>query len=133
MEGKKSKKKEDKVYFSEDGVLNVNNQEYITSITKKKMIDGIEHDGITVFQKFDRKDFNKKVGLIADKIKDVLSKEELIKELIEKQAMNDIDKLYDILKLKGKKKKVTKQGGCIGIKIGSGKPKTGGRYLQLID
>ncbi len=124
--------KEDKVYIAEDGTLVVNSQEYVESQTKKKMIDGIEHQGKTIFRKFDRKDFNKKVELIVNKIKDSVTKEELVKELIEKHAIDDINKLYDILKSK-KKPKITKQDGCIGIKIGSGKPKTGGRYFQLIE
>jgi len=131
MVERKSKKKGDEVYFSADGVLTINNQEYVSSISKKKKIDGIEHEDKILMRKFDRKDFNKKVGLIVNKIKDVLTKEELVKELIEKQAISDIDKLYDVLK--GKRKKVTKQEGCVGIKIGSGKPKTGGRYIQLIE
>ncbi|HUS49800.1 MAG TPA: hypothetical protein VMZ91_06525 [Candidatus Paceibacterota bacterium] len=133
MEGKKKNK--DEVYISEDGILTINNQEYLGSITRKKMIDGIEHDGKTIFKKFDRKDFDKKVSLIVDKIKNTVTKEELIEELIIKQGTSEIDRLYDVLKsAKGKKKqKITKQDGCIGIKIGSGKPKTGGRYLQLID
>ena len=130
MEGKKKDK--DKVYISEDSILTVNGQEYIGSITKKKIIDGIEHEGKTIFKKFDRKDFNKKVDLIVNKIKHTLTKEELIKELINKQAIIDIDKLYNLLKQTKKKSKITKQDGCIGIKIGSGKPGTGGRYLQLI-
>ncbi len=126
------KNHENKVYIAEDGVLVINDQEYVQSITKKKKIDGIEHEGITLFRKFDKKGFNKKVELIVDKIKDSMTKEELVKELIKKQAIDDIDKLYEILKSK-KKPKITKQDGCIGIKIGSGKPKTGGRYIQLIE
>ena len=72
MEGKKKDK--DKVYISEDSILTVNGQEYIGSITKKKIIDGIEHEGKTIFKKFDRKDFNKKVDLIVNKIKHTLTK-----------------------------------------------------------
>ncbi len=123
---------EDKVYVSEDGTLIVNGQEYIESKTKYKKIDGIEHVDKVLYRKFDRKDFNKKVNLIVDKIKSKVTKEELVKELIGKHAIDDINKLYDILKSK-KKPKITKQDGCIGIKVGSGKPKTGGRYFQLIE
>lgn len=129
------KKKKVDVYLSSDGMVTVNGQEYIGTITKKKMVDGIEHEDKTIFKKFDRKDFNKKVSLIVDKIKHTLTKEELIKELIKKREIFEIDRLYEVLRsTKGKKKpKITKQDGCIGIKVGSGKPKTGGRYFQLID
>ena len=127
-------KKKDEVYMADDGMMVINGQEYIGTITKKKMIDGIKHEDKTIFKKFDRKDFDKKVSLIADKIKHTLTKEELITELIKKREIFEIDRLYEVLKsAKGKKKpKITKQDGCIGIKVGSGKPKTGGRYFQLI-
>ena len=127
--------KKDEVYMADDGMMVVNGQEYIATITKKKMIDGIEHEDKTIFKKFDRKDFNKKVNLIIDKIKHTLTKEELIAELIKKKGIFEVDRLYEVLKTTKEKKKpkITKQDGCIGIKVGSGKPKTGGRYFQLID
>ena len=129
---KQNKNKEDKIHMTHDGILVVNGQEYIECKTMNKKIDGIEHIDKVTFQKFDRKDINKKIDFIAKKIEDTLNKEELIKELVQKKALNEINKLYDLLK-SNKKPKMKKQSGCLGIKIGSGKPKTGGRYLQLID
>ena len=121
----------DKIHMTNDGILVVNGQEYIESQMKMKKIDGIEHIDKVIFQKFDRKEINKKIEFISKKIKDTLDKEELVKELIKKKAINEIDKLYKLLK--GEKKEIKVQKGCLGLKIGSGKPKTGGRYVQLID
>lgn len=125
----------DKIHLTSDMVLVVNGKEYIPSRLKYKKIDGIEHTDRTTFQEFNRKEIKKKISFIVDKIKKTVSKEELLKELLQKQALSEIDKLYNVLQpTKSKKpKKITKQEGCIGIKIGSGKPKTGGRYFQLIE
>ena len=126
------KNNEDKIHMTPDGILIVNGQEYIEFKMMNKKIDDIEHIDKITYRKFDRNEFNKKVKFIAKKIEDTLDKEELVRELVKKQATNEINKLYDLLKEK-KKPKIKKQEGCIGIKIGSGKPKTGGRYFQLIE
>ena len=126
------KNNKDKIHMTSDGVLVVNGQEYIEFRAMSKKIDGIEHTDKITYQKFKRKEFNKKVNFIAKKIEDTLDKKELVKELVKKHATNEIDKLYDLLKGQ-KKPTIKKQRGCIGIKIGSGKPKTGGRYIQLIE
>jgi len=100
-----------------------------------KKIDGIEHIDKHKMAEFNRDEFNKKVELIAEKISGSLTKEELLKELLKKQSPLEINKLHTVLSEKKPKKKpkITKQEGCLGIKIGSGKPKTGGRYIQLIE
>ncbi len=126
------KNNEDKIHMTSDGILIVNGVEYVEFRVISKKIDGIEHTDKTTYKKFDRKEFNKKVKFIADKIEFTLDKKELVKELVKKQAINEINKLYDLLK-ENKKSIIKKQEGCIGIKIGSGKPKTGGRYIQLIE
>ncbi len=126
--------KKDEIYMTSDEVMVVNGKEYLIGRQVMKKIDGIDHVDKICLKEFDREDFNKKVELIAEKISGSLTKEELLKELLKKQTPLEIDKLYNVLSVKSKKpKKLTKQDGCIGIKIGSGKPKTGGRYLQLID
>jgi len=124
-------KNKDKIYITSDDILVVNDQEYVMGSTSHKDINGIKHVKKVKAVKFDRERHNKQVDFIVNKIKDNLVKEELIKELILKQDMSEIDKIYKTLK-KGRKK-IEVQEGCIGIKIGSGYPKTGGRYFQLID
>ena len=125
----------DKIHLTPDGILVVNGKEYIPSRVKYKKIDGIEHTDKITYMEFKRKEIKKKISFIVDKIKKTVSKEELLKELLQKQALSEIDKLYNVLQptKSEKPKKITKQEGCIGIKIGSGKPNTGGRYFQLIE
>ena len=124
--------KKDEIYVTHDGMLMVNGKEYIESQCKIKKIDDIEHVYKVTFKEFDRKEFNKKVAFISKKIESKLNKEELIIELVQKKAVNEINKLYDLLNTT-KKPTIKKQNGCLGIKIGSGKSKTGGGYVQLID
>ncbi len=126
MKNKKS------VYLKPNGVLVVNEKQYVLSNNKIKKIDGVEHIDRTLFMEFNEKKFEKMRDFIVEKIKDSLDKKEMIEELVKKISLNEISNLYKILKT-NKKKKITKQKGCLGLKIGSGKPKTGGHYLQLID
>ena len=123
-----------KPYLTHDGFLVVDGKEYVGSITKQKDMDGIKHIDKQLFTPFDRKGFEKKIDFIAEQIKYSLDKNEIIKELLKKRGLNEIDSLYKLLKKDEKqKKKITKQKGCLGLKIGSGKAKTGGAYLELID
>ena len=124
--------KKQSVYLTHDGVLVINGKEYVLSTSKRKKIDGIEHIDKTIFKEFDKEEFEKRIGFIVEKIKDSLDKDEIIKELLKKLGLYEVNSLYTIFK-KGKKKKITKQEGCLGLKIGTGKPKTGGAYLQLIE
>lgn len=127
-------KKKKNPFLTHDGFLVVNGKEYVESISKKKEIDGIKHIDRVLFAEFDRKGFEKKISFISERIKESLDKDQLIRELVKKKALSEIDSLYKILKGDDKKKKkITKQEGCLGVKIGTGKSKTGGAYLQLID
>ena len=125
--------KKQSVYLTHDGILMVNNKAYIGSSTKLKDVDGIKHVDKELFKEPDIQKFDQKVDFIVKKIKDSLEKEEIIRELVIKTGPYEVNKVYKIFKKAKKKKKITKQKGCLGLKIGSGKPKTGGGYLELID
>jgi len=122
----------DKIHYTSDGTLVVNGKEYIMGRARSKFIDGIEHLDKTEARPFDRKDHNKKVKFIVEKIQKALDKKELIKELLDSKGQKELDNLYNLLQGK-KKPKMQAQEGCLGLKIGSGKKKTGGAYLQLIE
>jgi len=128
-------KKEIEVHFDSSGVLIINGQSYVPSIERIKDVDGIKHVDKTLVRKFDIKAFESKANYIAMRIMDSLDKKQLIKELLEKKGISEVEKLYSVLKGDEKlnKKKITKQNGCVGIKVGTGKQKTGGYYLQLIE
>lgn len=127
----KNKKKE--VYYTGDGILVIDGKEYVESITREKDIDGIKHTDKTLMALFNRKDFEDKCKFIANSISKKLDKKLLIKELVKKRGINEVNSLYKILYDKKKRKKISVQRGCLGVKIGSGKKKTGGGYIQLID
>ncbi len=128
-------KKDPEVYMDSTGVLIIDGQHYIQSLDKMKKIDGIEHIDRTLMRKFDLKGFEDKADYIAKRIMYCLDKKQLVKEIIEKKGVLEVEKLYKVLKgdEKSKKKKITRQDGCVGIKIGTGKQKTGGFYFQLIE
>ena len=128
-------KKDPEVYMDSDGILIIDGQHYIQSVDKKKKIDGIEHINKTLMKKFDLKGFEDKANYIAKRIMYCLSKKQLIKEMIERKGIIEVEKLYKVLKgaEKSRKKKITRQDGCVGIKVGTGKEKSGGFYFQLIE
>ena len=125
-------KKKKSVYYTPDGILMIDGKGYVESVVRQKDIDGIKHTDKILFREYDLEAFDKKRNFICEKIKDSLDKDEMVKELVKKLPLNEINNLHKVLK-EGKKKKITKQKGCLGLKIGSGKAKTGGAYVQLID
>jgi len=124
------KKKE--MYISSDGLLVIEGKKYIESVTKYKMIDGIEHIDKTLLLEFDEKDFNKKVSHIAQVLSKQLDKEDIVNELVKKKPINEINALYKLF-TESKIKSLKVQKGCLGIKINSGEAKTGGGYIELIN
>ena len=120
------------VYLDHEDVLVIDGKKYIPSKQKMKDIDGIKHVSKTMMVEFDEKNFNKKVKHIANVLSKKIDKEELIKELVQKKPITEINSLYKLF-TESKIKELKVQKGCIGIKINSGYPKTGGRYFQLID
>lgn len=126
----------DKIHITPDGMVVVNGQEYLLDKDELKEIDGIKHINKTTVRKFDRKGFDKKVDYVKKKIEKSLDKKRIVEELLKKHPVKEIDRLYNLLKedeSKVKKKKMSTQDGCYGLKIGSGKKKTGGMYLSLFD
>jgi hypothetical protein len=120
------------IYFNSDGILVIDGKKYIPSKDKMKDIDGIKHIDKTLMIEFDEKDFNKKINHIANVLSKEIDKQELIKELVNKKPIHEINSLYKLF-TESKVKSLKVQKGCIGIKINSGHPKTGGRYFQLVD
>ncbi len=125
-------KKKPEIFLNSDGLLVIDGKEYNQcSRDELEDIDGIKHFDKTAFKEFNREEFEEKVEFITSRIKQNLRKDDLIKELIKKNTFSAINKLYNVLK--DEKKEIKVQRGCIGIKIGTGKSKTGGAYLQLIE
>jgi len=120
------------MYLKPDGTLVIDGKEYVGGKNKMKKIDGIEHVDKIYLREVDTVKLDKKVEFILEKIKATVSKEELLRQLLKKVPLNELDKTYKSLKKKGKKK-VSSQKGCLGFKVGTGKFKTGGSYLQLIE
>jgi len=122
------------IHLTHDGVLVVDGKEYVQGVDKMKKIDGIDHVDKTTFMKFNRKEHEKKVKFISKKISKVVKVQDLIFEVMKNKGRNEINKLYEVLKkVKDEKKEIKVQEGCLGLKILSGKPKEGGRYIQLVD
>ncbi len=127
-----SKPLKKEIYLDSEDTLVIDGKKYIPSKTKMKDIDGIKHVEKTLMIEFDEKDFKKKVNHVANILSKKINKEELIKELISKKPISEINSLYKLF-TESEIKSLKVQRGCLGIKINSGYPKTGGRYFQLVD
>jgi len=119
-----------KVYFKEDeNILVIDGQKYTHQRTTYKKIGKQEHVDKHIFVKLDKEDKKKKTEFIKEKIKNRVSKEKVLSEIINNLQLSDLNKIYKILKTK--KPKITRQDGCLGIEINGGKRNTA--YIQLVE
>jgi len=96
-------------------------------VTTKKM-DGQVHDDKVIFEvaKEDTKD---KLEFIKDKLRPSIDVADVLEEILRPMTTAEVNKIYKILK--DKKPKVTKQKGCLGLKIDGGKHNTS--YIQIFE
>jgi len=125
-------KKKPKMYFDpEKEALFLEGTYYLMGTPKYKKIGGIKHIDYVPLSKYDTEKQKKNIKFVTKGIKELVSKEELLEELLGKElGPVDIKRLIKAIK---EGKKIEKQKGCIGLKVGSGKKKDGGMYVSLVE
>jgi hypothetical protein len=96
-------------------------------VTTKK-IDGDIHDDEVIFE-IATDETEDKLAFIKEQLKTKINVKDVLDEIVRPMTTAQVDKLYKILK--EKKPKVTKQKGCLGLKIDGGKHNTA--YLSIFD
>ena len=99
---------------------------------KTLKIDGIPHIEQLIFEEVtdkDLKEAQKITKFIVNKLKNKVSKKDIMNEIIKQIPSKEQKRLYEILKLKHAK--VKKQRGCLGLLIDAGKRRRA--YVQLYE
>lgn len=119
-----------KVYFKPDEkVLVIDGIKYTHKRTTYKKIDGIEHVDKELFVRLDEKKLKEKTELIKEKLKDAIPKDKLIGQVVSKMSVSEVNRIHKIITTK--KPKITRQDGCLGVKIDGGKRNTA--YVEIFD
>jgi hypothetical protein len=99
-------------------IIDVNGKKYRMKSEKAKRIDGILHGDKVVFVPFDEVDeqkHNERIDYIVEQIQESVNREEILKEVLRLRPENELIKIEKLLKSGAK---ITRQRGCICLKIG---------------
>lgn len=110
---KKLKKVE--IYAKDQGIIIIDGEKFKVKEDKHKLIDGHWHEHKATFVQFDEKEFDKDLEFIIDNIEHLLTKREIMKEILKHIPISEVNKIKNRLK---KGAKITKTEGCITINIG---------------
>lgn len=103
-------------------IIEVDGQKYICEREKLKKIDGVVHGDKLIFKKFDEKEYKENLKTIIDALSKQTTTVELLTHILKDLDMKTLRRLAK--RIKGKKK-VRKQHGCLGFKIGDS-------YVELV-
>ncbi len=125
----KPKKKEQIILRPDKRIAEFNGKTFREKKTKYKKIDGIEHIDYVIWEEIDISKEQKKIDYLKDKLTEFVSNEEIVGEVLKGISLKEVDRIYKLIKKD--KAKITKQKGCLGLKIDAGKRKK--VYLELFD
>lgn len=88
-------------------------------------IDGEYYEPLTepskdkiVFKKIDKKEHDKMVKDVVDRLANYLNKKQILRDAICELPMSEIEKVQALLKSKGVKPKIRQRFGCIELHVG---------------
>ncbi len=118
-------KKKDKVEISGERleIIEVNGIKYLPSKETFKDIDGVKHLDKIIYKSFDEKEFKENLEVVIKALCNKTTTKELLRDLLKSINRKELKAVVEELK---KKKKIKKQKGCLGFKIGKS-------YLQIIN
>ncbi len=122
-----AKKKQIKVIPS-NKTIEVDGVEYRPKKAKYQKTDGIEHIECLIYEEVDDKEYKTKIDFIKKKLKNKLSAERIVEEVVKDLPIPKINKIYNLLK--DKKTKIKRHDGCLGLHIKNKKKKA---YIELFD
>ncbi|MGD9382111.1 MAG: hypothetical protein PVI03_06665 [Candidatus Thorarchaeota archaeon] len=108
-------KKKKKVEMRADGVIVVDGQEFRMKTDKGKIIEGHQHPDKWIYTAFDKETYEEDVEFIIKNIEMLVTKEELIKEIL---THYPLDIIRAVRKSIEKGEPITKSEGCITINFG---------------
>lgn len=107
----------------DDNEIEIDGEKYYLENIKSKKINGVEHEDKLIYKKLNRKEYDKFVKVLVKKFSEMVTKEELMEQLIRGYDMKTIRAIAKRIK---EGKKIEKQKGCLGFKVGE-------KYMELIE
>jgi uncharacterized protein (UPF0216 family) len=106
------------VKMEDPTILLVDGKKYRLKKEKGKIKDGRLHGDKATFEEFDEKKHKENMDFLVANIQKLVTKKEMIKEIIKHLPSEDIEKAVNLIR---KGIPVTKTEGCITINIGMGR------------
>lgn len=103
-------------------IIEVDGEKYILDNCTSKKIDGVTHGDKLIYKKFNEEEYTNDLQTVINAIKDKVSKEHLLSELLKSIDAKTLRRLVRRIK---NKKSIKRQDGCLGFKIGDA-------YIELI-
>lgn len=103
-------------------IIEVDGEKYILDTCTSKKIDGVVHGDKLIYKKFDEEEYTNNLQTVVDAIKNKVSKEHLLNQLLKDL---DAKTLRRLVKRINSGKSIERQDGCLGFKIGDS-------YVELI-
>jgi len=108
---------------SNPNIIEIDGEKYIYDTCTEKRIDGVPHGDKIIFKKFNEEEYVKNLEIIINAIKDQVTKEHLLSELLKTIDAKTLRRLVKRIKAG---KPIKRQDGCLGFKIGDS-------YVSIID
>jgi len=109
--------------MSNQNIMIIDGEKYILDRVTKKKISGVEHGDKMIWKRFNEKEYIDDLEIVVNAIKNKVSKEHLLKELLKEVDAKSLRRLVKRIK---SHKPVQRQDGCLGFKIGDA-------YVQLVE
>lgn len=122
------KKKQIKIY-PDKNILLVEGVKYRLKSSKFKKVDGVEHTDYHLWEEVDDEDYNNKLSILKESLRSSVPADRVIEEVIKQIPLKELNRLVNIIEKK--KPKITRQDGCLGIKIDGGKHNTA--YIEFFE
>lgn len=106
-------------------IIVIDGKKYKMKVESYKIIDHHKHPDKVVFEPFDEIDHTKRVDFIVNKIRNSISIDDVLRDVLNTITSKELRHIEKLLK---KGKKVKKTSGCLGLTIGED---SSGTFLQL--
>ena len=112
-----------------ENYIEIEGKKYVKVIDKLKKIDKVEHYDYSIYEELDKEAQKKRLKFIAERLKETISQDDVLEGILMNISLKEAKRIEKILKTK--KPKITKQKGCLGVKIDGGK--NNNVYIQLFE
>ncbi len=112
-------------------VIEIDGKKFFHKRTKYKKIDNIEHVDYEIWEELDEKELKEKLDYVVNKVKKNIPPKLLTKEVLKNLPLQELNRLYKILKEKDSEVKTHE--GCLGVLIRDKNNKRNRAYIQIVE